>query len=53
MDLGHTLGMTVVAEWIETENQRKILQELGCDIGQGYLVAAAMPESEARSWNWR
>ncbi|WP_180961938.1 putative bifunctional diguanylate cyclase/phosphodiesterase [Salinivibrio kushneri] len=53
IDLGHTLGMTVVAEGIETENQRKILQELGCDIGQGYLFAAAMPESEARSWNWR
>ncbi|EKO3763674.1 EAL domain-containing protein [Shewanella indica] len=39
-----------IAEGVETENQRKILQELDCDIGQGYLFSAAMPESEALCW---
>ncbi|WP_338127758.1 hypothetical protein [Shewanella indica] len=39
-----------MAEGVETENQRKILQELDCDIGQGYLFSAAMPESEALCW---
>lgn len=50
IDLGHALGMKVIAEGVETENQRKILQELDCDIGQGYLFSAAMPESEALCW---
>jgi EAL domain-containing protein (putative c-di-GMP-specific phosphodiesterase class I) len=34
---GHALGLTVVAEGIETELQRAYLGSLGCDQGQGYL----------------
>ncbi|MEA5451537.1 EAL domain-containing protein [Leptolyngbya sp. CCNP1308] len=39
--LCHTLGMAVTAEGIETPQQRDILQDLGCEYGQGYLFAKA------------
>ena len=41
IDLARKLGMRVVAEGIETEAQAERLQELGCQIGQGYLFARA------------
>jgi PAS domain S-box-containing protein len=37
--LGQSLGMPVVAEGIETHAQLRILRQLGCDFGQGYLFA--------------
>ncbi|MFT3858308.1 MAG: EAL domain-containing protein [Aquabacterium sp.] len=41
--LGHSLGMKVVAEGIETEEQRAILQRMGCDVFQGFLFSKAVP----------
>jgi len=35
--LGHSLGLTTVAEGVETEEQAKILLQLGCEMGQGWL----------------
>jgi len=40
--MAHTLGMTVVAEGIETHDQHVILKALGCDLGQGYLYSKAL-----------
>jgi diguanylate cyclase (GGDEF)-like protein len=50
VELSHTLGMTSLAEGVETESQLLALRELGCDIGQGYLFARPMPGAEFLAW---
>ncbi len=45
-DLGHGLGLTVVAEGVETAEQRDILLALGVDEFQGYFFARPMPGEE-------
>jgi diguanylate cyclase (GGDEF)-like protein len=42
IDLGHNLGLTVVAEGVEGAEQVHALRELGCDIAQGYHYARPM-----------
>jgi EAL domain-containing protein (putative c-di-GMP-specific phosphodiesterase class I) len=37
--LGHNLGLDVVAEGVETEEQRQGLKDLGCEYAQGYLFS--------------
>jgi EAL domain-containing protein (putative c-di-GMP-specific phosphodiesterase class I) len=46
VDLGHSLGLKIIAEGIETSAQLKILQDLGCDFGQGYYFQKAVPASD-------
>ena len=41
--LGHTLGLDVVAEGVETVQQLRELRRLGCDLAQGYLFSGALP----------
>ncbi|KMO73286.1 sensor domain-containing diguanylate cyclase [Mycolicibacterium chubuense] len=41
--LGTSLGMTVIAEGIERQEQRAVLLEWGCALGQGYLFGKARP----------
>jgi predicted signal transduction protein with EAL and GGDEF domain len=43
IDLGRSLGLHVVAEGVESEDQRRRLWELGCPTGQGHLFARPMP----------
>ncbi|WP_018882208.1 MULTISPECIES: bifunctional diguanylate cyclase/phosphodiesterase [unclassified Thioalkalivibrio] len=40
--LGHSLGLTLVAEGVETDAQRTFLREIGCDLYQGWLHSHAM-----------
>jgi diguanylate cyclase (GGDEF)-like protein len=53
--LAHRLGMDVVAEGIETTTQLRLLKNLGCEFGQGYLFAKPLPEQEVVMFmeNWR
>ncbi|SCW63932.1 diguanylate cyclase (GGDEF) domain-containing protein [Rhizobium mongolense subsp. loessense] len=44
--LGAGLGVTITAEGIEEESQLRRLQDLGCDIGQGYLLGRPVPVEE-------
>jgi EAL domain-containing protein (putative c-di-GMP-specific phosphodiesterase class I) len=48
--LGHSLGLKVVAEGVETEEQRGILLEQGCDFAQGYFFAPPMPAQAFTEW---
>ncbi|MFN7710314.1 MAG: putative bifunctional diguanylate cyclase/phosphodiesterase [Holosporales bacterium] len=48
--LGHELGLEVVAEGIETEQEYNRIRELGCDLGQGYFFARPMAAAMATSW---
>lgn len=43
VDLGHRLGMSVIAEGIETERQLACLKLLGCDHYQGFIFSKPMP----------
>jgi EAL domain-containing protein (putative c-di-GMP-specific phosphodiesterase class I) len=50
VSLGHTLGMRVIAEGIESQVQLDYLRRLGCDAAQGYLLGR--PQAQARSPPW-
>ena len=41
--LGHNLGLTLVAEGVETDEQLQFLRAAGCDMVQGYLLSRAIP----------
>ncbi len=43
INLAKTFGFTSLAEGIETEEQLKIVTELGCELGQGYLFSPPIP----------
>ncbi|CAA7620905.1 putative signal transduction protein [Candidatus Terasakiella magnetica] len=45
--LGHGLGMTVVAEGVETPEQAEALELAGCDLVQGYTIAPALAAPQA------
>jgi diguanylate cyclase len=40
VDVGHSLGLQVVAEGVETVEQFTLIRSLGCDAVQGYFVSA-------------
>jgi diguanylate cyclase (GGDEF)-like protein len=44
--MAHKLGLRVIAEGVETENQREILVRIGCDYGQGNAFAPPLSEQE-------
>lgn len=46
ISMAHKLGMKVIAEGIETEQQKQLLVEAGCDYGQGYLFSKAISAEE-------
>ncbi|OAN40543.1 diguanylate cyclase [Chloroflexus islandicus] len=46
INLAHSLGLAVVAEGVETDDQRAALLSMGCDVLQGYLIAHPIPADE-------
>ena len=55
IDLARGLGLTVTAEGVETEEQLRLLRDLGCDVAQGYFVAQPLEPDKLRGWieEWR
>ena len=48
IQVGHELGVTILAEGVETEEQAKALQEMHCDVIQGFYFHHPIPDWEAR-----
>jgi len=44
--MAHKLGIKVIAEGVETEEQLMLLKRMGCDYGQGYFLSKPLPEAE-------
>ncbi|WP_372995533.1 putative bifunctional diguanylate cyclase/phosphodiesterase [Marinobacter sp.] len=44
--VGHTLGLSIVVEGVETTEQDQLVKDLGCDLAQGFLYARPMPEAQ-------
>jgi diguanylate cyclase (GGDEF)-like protein len=49
-ELGHHLGIAVVAEGVETAPQQDALNDLGCDELQGYLISRPKPPADVATW---
>ena len=50
VDLAHSLGLTIVAEGIETGEDQEMLRALSCDLGQGYHLARPLPADQLLAW---
>lgn len=50
IDLGHNLGLNVIAEGVESQEIYDVLQILGCDLAQGYHIAHPMPVDKLEKW---
>ncbi|RJF98605.1 putative bifunctional diguanylate cyclase/phosphodiesterase [Noviherbaspirillum saxi] len=50
IDLGHNMGLKVVAEGIETLGAWELLAAMGCDQGQGYFIGKPMPAEQFADW---
>jgi diguanylate cyclase (GGDEF)-like protein len=50
IDLGHHLGLQVLAEGVETDAVLLTLREAGCDAAQGFLLARPMPFKKLEEW---
>ena len=50
IDLGHNLGLKVVAEGVEDDEDLEMLKSLGCDLGQGFLFSRPLPLPALMEW---
>jgi EAL domain-containing protein (putative c-di-GMP-specific phosphodiesterase class I) len=50
IDLGHNLGLQVVAEGVETNEVADRLRALGCDVAQGYGICRPLPFDQLTKW---
>jgi diguanylate cyclase len=50
IELGHALGLRVVAEGVEELAQHRLVATLGADIAQGFLIARPMPAGDFVMW---
>lgn len=57
IELGHNMGMIVIAEGVETPEAWQMLKSLGCDLAQGFLMSPPIPTEAFTRWlvgaQWR
>jgi EAL domain-containing protein (putative c-di-GMP-specific phosphodiesterase class I)/CheY-like chemotaxis protein len=50
IEIGHELGMKVIAEGVETQEQLDFIRSKGCDVAQGYFFSRPIPAQAMVSW---
>jgi diguanylate cyclase (GGDEF)-like protein len=50
IELGHNMGLIVIAEGVETAEAWEILKSLGCDMAQGYFMTKPLPADAFQAW---
>ena len=50
IELGHNMGLSVVAEGVEDEQAFRMLKNFHCDVAQGYLISRPLPTNEMTEW---
>jgi CheY-like chemotaxis protein len=50
VELGHSLGLQVIAEGVEDEDTWRLLQDMGCDLIQGYHVCRPVSGTDLTNW---
>ncbi len=50
IELGHNMGLVVIAEGVETAESWEILKRLGCDMAQGYFMSKPLPAEAFKAW---
>jgi EAL domain-containing protein (putative c-di-GMP-specific phosphodiesterase class I) len=50
INAGHSLGLRVVAEGVETRNTLHLLAELDCDVAQGYMISEPLEAGDVPRW---
>lgn len=50
IELGHNMGLSVVAEGVEDEHAMEMLKHFHCDMAQGYLISRPLPAEELTRW---
>ena len=50
VDLGHNLGLTIIAEGVESETVMTALRQIGCDVAQGYHISRPGTAAAVDAW---
>jgi len=50
IELGHNMGLKVIAEGVESEEGWRMLKDLGCDMAQGFYFSRPLPKPELLAW---
>ena len=50
IELGHNMGLVVIAEGVETAESWHVLKRLGCDMAQGYYMSEPLPAGKFTEW---
>jgi diguanylate cyclase (GGDEF)-like protein len=52
IELGHNMGLSVVAEGVESGRALDMLKHFHCDMAQGFLISRPLPPEELEQWLW-